>query len=72
MSNGKVNSWLINDLTVGLLMSLYNMRYFAEPYNRSKNKIKVELNLYNYAKKSDLKTATPVDLSKSAKELDSA
>ena len=70
MSN--VNSWLIYDLMVGLLISLYNMRYFAEPYNRSKSKIKVELNLYNYATKSDLKTATPVDISKFGKELDSA
>ena len=32
------------------------MIVFPEPYNRSKNKINVELNLSNYATKSDQKT----------------
>ena len=41
---------------VGLIkkMSLYKMSYFPEPYTYSKNKIKVELDLSNYAIKSDL------------------
>ena len=32
------------------------MSYFPEPHTRSKNKIKVELDQYNYAAKSDLKS----------------
>ena len=45
-------------LTAGLLKKilLYKMSYFSEPYNCSKNKIKVEIHLSNYATKSDLKT----------------
>ena len=31
------------------------MSYFPELYDHSKNKIKVELDLFNYATKSDLK-----------------
>ena len=31
------------------------MSYFPQPYTRSKSKIKVELDLSNYATKSDLK-----------------
>ena len=34
-----------------------------EPYTRSKNKIKVELNLANYAAKSDLKKPKGADAS---------
>ena len=29
------------------------MRYFAEPYTQIKNKIKVELDFFNYATKPD-------------------
>ena len=45
-------------LIVGLIKKifLYKMSYFREPYNRSKNKIKFELALSNYATKFDLKT----------------
>ena len=32
------------------------MNYLPEPYTRSKSKIKIELDLANYAIKSDLKT----------------
>ena len=35
--------------------SLYKMSYFPEPCTHSKSKVKVELNLSNYAAKSDLK-----------------
>ena len=48
------------------------MSYFWESYTRKKNKIKVELDLSNYAKKSDLKNATGVDTSKFAKKIDLA
>ena len=36
-------------------MLLYKVIYFPEPYSHSKNKIKVQLVLPNYAAKSDLK-----------------
>ena len=36
------------------------MSYFPEPYTRNKNKIEVELDLSNYATKSDLKNAAGV------------
>ena len=50
MSNGKA---MIIFLTVRLIIkiSLYKMSYFLEPYTHSKNKMKVELDLSNYAKK---------------------
>ena len=34
---------------------LYKMNYFPEPYTRRKSEIKVELDLSNYAAKSDLR-----------------
>ena len=54
MSSGKAT---IIILTVGLIkkMLLYKMSHFLEPLTHSKNKIEVELNLSNYAIKSDLK-----------------
>ena len=65
MLNGKA---MIFFLTVGLIkkISSYRMSYFLKPYTRSKKKIKVELELSNYATKSDLKNAT----SKFAKRVD--
>ena len=42
------------------------MSYFPEPYKCSKSKIHVELNLLNYATKSDLKRVTKINASKSA------
>ena len=45
-------------------MFLNKMSYFPEPYTDSKNKLKVELDLYNYETKSDLTSATGVDTSK--------
>ena len=44
------------------------MSYFA-PYGHNKNKIKVELDLFNYAIRSDLKSARRVDTSKFAKKI---
>ena len=44
------------------------MSYFTEPYTHSKNKIKFELDLSNYATKSDLKNASGVDTSGFAKK----
>ena len=57
-------------LITGLIKKIlfYKMSYFPEPYTRSKNKIKVELELSNYATKSDLKSATGVDTSRLAKK----
>ena len=54
MSNGKATIIL---LIVGFIekISLYKMSYFPEPYTCSKNKIKCELDLPNYATKSDPK-----------------
>ena len=48
MPNGKV---IITHLTAGLI----KMSYVSEPYTCSKNKIKAELCLSNYATNSDLK-----------------
>ena len=48
------------------------MSYFPEPYNHSKNKIKVDLNLSNYVTKSDIKKTTGVDTSDFAKRADLA
>ena len=42
------------------------MSYFPEPYTRGKNKIKVEFDFSNYARKSDLKNVASVDTSKFA------
>ena len=44
------------------------MSYFPEPYTYSKNKIKVELDLANYATKSDLRIGTGVNTPKFAKK----
>ena len=43
-----------------------------EPYTRSKNKIKVELNLANYAAKSDFKKPKGADTSNFVKKVDLA
>ena len=71
MSNLKV---IIILLKVGFIkkISLYKMSYFPEPYTRRKSEIKVELDLSNYATKSNLKNATGVDKLKFAKKADRA
>ena len=38
------------------------MNYFSEPYTHNKNKVKDELDFFNYATKSDLQNAIVVDL----------
>ena len=45
--------------------------YFPEPKYLG-GRVKVELDLSNYARKADLKTATGVDASKFAKKVDLA
>ena len=45
--------------------------YFSEPKSLG-DRVKVELDLSNYATKADLKNATGVDTSKFAKKIDSA
>ena len=46
------------------------MSYFPEPPTHSKNKIELELDLSNYAIKSDLKNATCFDTSDFTKKTD--
>ena len=55
MSNGKA---MISHLIVALIkrILLYKVSYFAEPVH-SKSNAKVELDLSNYATRSDLKNA---------------
>ena len=69
MSNGKL---MIIHVIVALIqkISLYKMSYFPEPYICRKNKIKVKLDLTNYERKCDLKSATSVDISELAKKVD--
>ena len=50
----------------------YETNYFLEPYDHNKNKIKVELDLSNYATKPDLKKATGFDTSQFGKNADLA
>ena len=47
---------------------IYKVSYFRELHTRSKNKINVELELSNYATKSDLKYETCVDTSNDAEK----
>ena len=69
MLNGKV---MITNSVVGLIKKIYlnKMSYFPEPYTPSKNKRKGGSDLSNYGTKSDLKGATGIDTSKTAKEVD--
>ena len=46
------------------------MNYFPEPSSHRKNKIQGELDLSNYATKSDLKSAGGINTSKFAKKAD--
>ena len=46
------------------------MSYFPEPHAHSKNKMEIEIDLSNYATKSDLKNATGVDISDFVKKTD--
>ena len=48
---------MLISLTVGLIKKilLYKMNYFPKLYSHSKNKIKVQLVLSDYATKSDFK-----------------
>ena len=45
-----------------LRISRVKMNYFSEPYTHNKNKLKDELDFFNYATKSDLQNAIVVDL----------
>ena len=58
-----------NSLIVGLVKKYcyVKMDYFPDPYTRSKIKIKIKLDLFNHATKSDWKNATGVDTSDFAK-----
>ena len=48
------------------------MSYFPETYTHSKNKIETDLDLFNYATKSDLNNTTGIDTSDFAKKTDLA
>ena len=71
MSNGKV---MIILLTAGLIKkTLHKMsQYFPKPYKPFGGDINVEVDLSNYATKTDLKKATGVDTSKLAVKSDLA
>ena len=60
---------VVTDLKVKVIkkISLYKMSYYPETYTYNKNKIKVYLDLSNYAIKSDLKDEIGVNTSKCAK-----
>ena len=66
MINGKGT---INILTVWLVKKilLLKMSYFVGTHTLSKNRIEIELDLSNYATKSNLKNAAGVDTSDFAK-----
>ena len=57
-------SAMIIPLTVRLIKEilLHKVSDFPEPYSRSKNKRKVELDLSSCATKSDFKSATGIDI----------
>ena len=63
---------MIIHLIVGLIkkISLYEMSYFPGPFIHNKNKIKIELDLSNYATKYVLKNATGINRSDFAKKID--
>ena len=63
---------MIINLVVAIKSQLYKTSYFPEPYTRSKNKIKVELDFYIHATKSHSKNAAGDDTSTFAKNADSA
>ena len=71
MLNGKATITL---LTLGLIKKIYlnRMSYFPELHTRTKNRIEVELDLSNYATKSDLKNPAGVDTLDFAKKIDLA
>ena len=52
------NSW------IDKMYSLYNMSCYPDPYSHRRNKIKVELDLSNYATKSEVEKVTGVATSK--------
>ena len=63
---------MIIHLIVGLIkkISLYEMSYFPGSFTHNKNKIKIELDLSNYATKYVLKNATGINRSDFAKKID--
>ena len=44
-------------------ISWYKISYFSDSYTNNKKKVKVELDLFNFAIKSDLKIPTALDTS---------
>ena len=66
MSNGKV---MIINLIVSLIKNCYmKIRCFL-PYGHSKSKIEVELDLFNYGRKSESENATGIDTSQFTKKV---
>ena len=66
-------SWKVYDNSVNSLRKkilFYKMSCFPEPFQHTINKIKIELDLDNYATKSDLKSATCFVTSKFAYNAD--
>ena len=54
------------------MISPYKMNFYPQPDSYSRNKIKIELELSNYATKSDLKWETDINASEFAKKADLA
>ena len=48
-------------------INLYNISYCPKPDSYGRNRLKVQLDLFNYPTKSDVKNATGVDISEFAK-----
>ena len=61
--NNPFNSWIVKKDTVQMT------EYFLEPKSPG-GRVQVELDLYNYATKANLKNRTGVDTSKFAKKVD--
>ena len=66
MINGKATIILLTVWLVKKIL-LLKMSYFLATHTLSKNKIEIELDLSNYATKSNLKNAAGVDTSDFAK-----
>ena len=66
----KMIDYMLNKKVMIILLLLHKLSCFPEPHTHSKKQKKVELDLFTYATKSNLKSQTGVDISKFAKKAD--